>query len=130
MLPFKQKLNFLISTDTCCFFGYERRKKEITTLLAQKAYDTTGILSDLSPIAPFMERELLSRLALDAHKKNGLSDVLSLAPFLRGETLNQIATDMLQTGKLTDITPLLPFLDKSIIEEYLNNRRSYFPKET
>ena len=97
--------------------------KEVTSILAQKAYDTTGILSDLSPIAPFIERELLSRLALDAHKKNGLWDILSLAPFIKKETLNQIAADMLQTGKLTDITPLLPFLDKHIIEGYLNNRR-------
>lgn len=86
--------------------------------LAELLLDSDYDLDDLVPLAPFLERETLTRLAEKAMEDADLEDLAGLAPFLGKETLGKLAATALSRGAdLDDLAAIAPFMGRQQLDE-------------
>ena len=88
--------------------------KEVLGQLAMNALKTKDA-GNLICIAPFLDKELIDRLAVEIEAIDGIKELAGLAPFISKKTLGELAAKVVNTGSLSDLQCIAPFLDKEIL---------------
>ncbi|WP_438432483.1 helix-turn-helix domain-containing protein [Gorillibacterium sp. sgz500922] len=90
--------------------------REFLDPLAVQA-DAEGDYDGLVGLAPFVSRSVLDGLAESAIGKTGrLNQLQALAPFVSREVLDRLAEQLADTGRPKDIVPLAPFVSRSVLD--------------
>ncbi|NLN46377.1 MAG: hypothetical protein GX153_07405, partial [Clostridiaceae bacterium] len=78
--------------------------------LVSRSPDMKVNLAALSRLAPFLSKETLGKLALQAVESGSARDIGRLAPFLPKEVLHQLADRILKEGGASWLHKIGPFL--------------------
>lgn len=93
----------------------------IVSELAISSYEISG-LSSLDDFMPFIPRDILSSIAEKEFEKNRLRHFDSIAPFLDRNFLTELARKAIQKDGIKAISPIVPFLDKNMLSEYIKDK--------
>ena len=81
----------------------------------------TGDVEGLRKIAPFLDNETLDQLARKIVEEHGISGIKKLAPFISTETLTDLATKAYEAGSLHELNKIAPFLDSKLLDKWVLN---------
>ena len=95
------------------------------------AYAKSESLSDIIPLAPFLESNTLWSMIEDhiATREFDMHDFIGLVPFLNNDQTKILFTKTQGTGVASDIIALAPFLEEGLIDSYVIEMVTKSPRD-
>jgi len=85
--------------------------------LVENAEPASISLHELANLAPFVSKEILGHLALQACEAGEIHDLYAIAPFLDKDILDQLAHEINTVNGISALTGLAPFVRKQTLAE-------------
>jgi len=85
--------------------------------LVEKAGPANISMEDLAGFAPFLSKDVVSKLARQAESVNDISTLSSLAPFICKDVLGELALKATDIGNIALVCDLAPFLDRAVVSQ-------------
>lgn len=74
-------------------------------------------LEQLVQLAPFLDSDVLGKLALEGCEGGSMKTLVALAPFMDGEDLGKVAKKIFDGGDMNTLVALAPFMDEDDLGE-------------